>query len=146
VPASLGVFVDDDPWKGKHRGVIYSLAPSPKDVNLIWAGTDDGLVQITHDGGKHWQDVSPPGLTPWSKISQIDAGHFDGQTAYISVNRFRSMICMLTSTARTDGGRTWKKITEGISDDAGGERCSRRPETARLALCQHGTCRVGVVR
>jgi len=118
VPASLGVFVDDDPWKGKHRGVIYSLAPSPKDVNLIWAGTDDGLVDITHDGGKHWQDVSPPELTPWSKISQIDAGHFDGQTAYISVNRFRLDDLHAYIYRTHDGGRTWKKITEGIPDDA----------------------------
>ncbi len=88
-PATLGVFVEDDPWKGKHRGVIYSVAPSPRDVNLIWAGTDDGLVHVTRDGGKHWENVTPHELTPWSKISQMDAGHFDTQTAYMSVNRFR---------------------------------------------------------
>ena len=118
VPASLGVFVDDDVWKGKHRGVIYSLAPSPKDVNLIWAGTDDGLVHITRDGGKHWQNVSPPELTPWSKISQIDAGHFDPQTAYVSVNRFRLDDLNAYIYRTHDGGKSWKKITAGISDDA----------------------------
>src|SRR5438477_639537 len=63
VPSNLGAFVESDKDKGKHRGVIYSLAPSPKDVNLIWAGTDDGLIHVTHDGGKTWQNVTPPELT-----------------------------------------------------------------------------------
>ncbi|PYX55836.1 MAG: glycoside hydrolase, partial [Acidobacteria bacterium] len=59
VPPNLGVFVEADPAKGKHRGVIYSLAPSPEDVNLIWAGTDDGLIHLTRDGGKKWENVTP---------------------------------------------------------------------------------------
>ncbi len=118
VPATLGVFAEADPAKGKHRGVIYSLAPSPKDVNLIWAGTDDGLVHVTHDGGKVWKDVSPKELTPWSKISQIDAGHFDSQTAYISVNRFRLDDLHAYIYRTHDGGKTWTKITTGIPDDA----------------------------
>ena len=118
VPATLGVFVNDDPLKGKHRGVIYSLAPSPKDVNLIWAGTDDGLVHVTRDGGKNWKNVSPSELTPWSKISQIDAGHFDAQTAYVSVNRFRLDDLHAYIYRTHDGGKTWKKITNGIPDDA----------------------------
>ena len=117
-PATLGAFVEDDPRKGKHRGVIYSVAPSPRDVNLIWVGTDDGLVQVTRDGGKHWENVSPVELTPWSKISQIDAGHFDAKTAYVSVNRFR-LDDLHTYIYRThDSGKTWKKITNGIPDDA----------------------------
>ena len=118
VPASLNTFLDDDPAKGKHRGVIYSLAPSPKDVNLLWAGTDDGLVHVTHDGGKTWKNVSPPDLTDWSKISQIDAGHFDLQTAYISVNRFRLDDLHALIYRTHDGGKTWKKITAGLPDDA----------------------------
>jgi len=132
VPASLGAFVEDDPWKGKHRGVIYSLAPSPKDVNLIWAGTDDGLVHITRDGGKHWRNVSPPELTPWSKISQIDAGHFDAQTAYVSVNRFRLDDLHAYIYRTHDGGKTWKKITEGIPDDAAVNAVREDPKHAGL--------------
>jgi len=132
VPASLGIFVEDDPWKGKHRGVIYSLAPSPKDVNLIWAGTDDGLVHITRDGGKHWRNVSPPELTPWSKISQIDAGHFDAQTAYVSVNRFRLDDLHAYIYRTHDGGKTWKKITEGIPDDAAVNAVREDPKHAGL--------------
>src|SRR6266516_6207961 len=62
VPPNLGVFVESDSAKGKHRGVIYSLAPSPKDVNLMWAGTDDGLIHVTRDGGTNWANVTPPEL------------------------------------------------------------------------------------
>ena len=59
------------------RGVIYTIAPSPLDINRIWAGTDDGLIHVTSDGGKTWNDVTPPELTPWAKVSMIDASHFD---------------------------------------------------------------------
>ena len=116
VPPSLGVFVDADPTKGKHRGVIYSIAPSPKDGDLIWAGTDDGLIQVTYDGGKSWQNVTPPDLTPWSKIAQLDASHFDTQTVYAAVNRFR-LDDLRPSIYRThDGGKTWQQTVSGIGE------------------------------
>ena len=57
--------------------MIYTIAPSHQDVNVIWAGTDDGLIHVTRDGGKTWTNVTPPALTPWSKVSQLDASHFD---------------------------------------------------------------------
>jgi photosystem II stability/assembly factor-like uncharacterized protein len=117
VPASLGAFVNSDPAKGKHRGVIYSLAPSPKDVNLIWAGTDDGLIHVTRDGGKTWQNVTPPELTPWSKLAQMDAGHFDAATAYAAVNRFRLDDLHPYIYRTHDGGETWQKIVAGLPDN-----------------------------
>ena len=117
VPATLGPFVADDPEKGKHRGVIYSLAPSPKDANLIWAGTDDGLIQVTRDGGKNWQNVSPPELTPWSKLAQMDASHFDSLTAYAAVNRFRLDDLHPYIYRTHDGGKSWQKIVNGLPDD-----------------------------
>jgi hypothetical protein len=73
----------------KQRGVIYALAPSFKNPNTIWAGTDDGLIWRTADAGKNWKDITPPALTPWSKVTQLEASHFDDQTAYASVSRFR---------------------------------------------------------
>jgi photosystem II stability/assembly factor-like uncharacterized protein len=117
VPATLGPFIADDPAKGKHRGVIYSIAPSPKDANLIWAGTDDGLVHVTHDGGKNWQNVTPPELTSWSKLAQMDASHFDTSTAYAAVNRLR-LDDLHSYIYRThDGGKSWQKIVTGLPED-----------------------------
>jgi photosystem II stability/assembly factor-like uncharacterized protein len=117
VPASLGLFVEADAAHGKHRGVIYSIGPSPKDANLIWAGTDDGLVHITHDGGKTWRDVSPAELTPWSKVAQMDASHFDTATVYVAVNRFRLDDLHPYIYRTHDGGKSWQKIVTGIPDN-----------------------------
>src|SRR5262249_7738318 len=69
VPATVGPYRDLDQEHGRHRGVIYTIAPSFLRRNLIWAGTDDGLIHVTHDGGRSWQDFTPPALTPWSKVS-----------------------------------------------------------------------------
>jgi len=117
VPSNLGAFAESHKDKGKHRGVIYSLAPSPKDVNLIWAGTDDGLIHVTHDGGKTWQNVTPPELTPWSKLAQMDASHFDTATLYAAVNRFRLDDLHPYIYRTHDGGKSWTKIVSGIPDD-----------------------------
>jgi photosystem II stability/assembly factor-like uncharacterized protein len=117
VPPSFGAFAESDKDKRKHRGVIYSLAPSPKDVNLVWAGTDDGLVHVTHDGGKTWQNVTPPDLTTWSKVAQMDASHFDTATVYAAVNRFRLDDLHPYIYRTHDGGKSWTKIVNGIPDD-----------------------------
>ena len=116
-PPSLGQFVEADPAKGKHRGVIYSIAPSPKDVNLIWAGTDDGLIHVTRDGGDSWENVTPPEWTPWSKLAQIDASHFDSATAYAAVNRFRVDDLHPYIYRTHNGGETWQKIVSGLPDE-----------------------------
>ena len=114
VPESIGVFRRPDMATQPRRGVIYALAPSPKDINTIWAGTDDGLVHVTKDGGKTWKNVTPPALTSWSKISQIDAGHWDTSTAYIAVNRIRLDDQKPHIYRTTDGGTTWTEIVAGL--------------------------------
>ena len=117
VPESIGRFRTPEMASMKRRGVIYALAPSPLDGDLIWAGTDDGLIHTTHDGGKTWEDVTPPNLTAWSKISQLDAGHFDTGTAYAAVNRIR-LDDMRPHIYRThDGGASWTKITRGLPEN-----------------------------
>jgi photosystem II stability/assembly factor-like uncharacterized protein len=117
VPPNLGIFTSADPEHGKHRGVIYTIAPSPKDANLIWTGTDDGLIHITRDGGKTWTNVTPPDLTPWSKVSLMDASHFDAETAYAAINRFRLDDLHPCIYRTHDGGKTWRKITRGIPEN-----------------------------
>ena len=117
VPPNLGVFVGSDPAKGKHRGVIYSIAPSPKDANLIWIGTDDGLIQVTHDGGKNWQNATPPELTPWSKLAQMDASHSDTATVYAAVNRFRLDDLHPYIYRTHDDGKTWQKVVTGLPEN-----------------------------
>ena len=117
VPPNLGVY-QKDAEKMEHRGVIYAIGPSPKDVNLIWVGTDDGLIQVTRDGGTAWHDVTPDEMGPWSKVTQLDAGHFDVLTAYASVSRFRLDDLHPFIYRTHDGGKTWKKIVTGLPDNA----------------------------
>ena len=116
IPANLGVFEASDPEKGKHRGVIYAVAPSFKEANTIWAGTDDGLIHLTRDGGKSWQNVTPPQMKPWSKVSIIEASHFDAGTAYAAINSFRLDDLRAHIYRTRDFGKTWTEIVKGIPD------------------------------
>jgi photosystem II stability/assembly factor-like uncharacterized protein len=118
VPDSIGVFRTPALATQARRGVIYTVAPSYKDVNVIWAGTDDGLIHVTRDGGKNWHDVTPGPLTSWSKVSLIDAGRFEPATAYAAVNRIR-LDDQNPHIYRThDFGKTWRPIGSGLPQDA----------------------------
>ena len=117
IPGVIAAFESNDPAHGKHRGVVYAIAPSYKHAGTIWAGTDDGLLWITHDAGAHWQNITPPALTPWSKISQIDASRFDDRTAYVAVNRFRLDDLRPWVLRTHDGGEHWVSITNGLPGD-----------------------------
>jgi len=117
-PQNFAFFSSADPRAGKHRGVIYALAPSPIDRNLLWAGTDDGLAWVTRNSGKSWTQVTPPGLTAWSKFTQLDASHFDRNTVYASVSRFRLDDLHPYIFRTHDGGKSWTKITQGLPDNA----------------------------
>lgn len=117
-PRSVGKYSDDASAKPADRGVIYAVSPSPLDINRIWAGTDDGLIWVTTDGGTKWNNVTPPQLVPWAKVSIIDAGHFDAQTAYAAVNTFRLDELHPHIYRTHDGGKTWKEIVSGIPDGA----------------------------
>jgi photosystem II stability/assembly factor-like uncharacterized protein len=118
VPASVGTLAMTNPEGAKQRGVIYALAPSFKDVNTLWAGTDDGLIWITHDEGKHWDNITPPEMTPWSKVTQISASHFDEESAFASVSRFRIDDLRPYLYRTHDRGKSWKLITNGLPEDA----------------------------
>jgi photosystem II stability/assembly factor-like uncharacterized protein len=113
-PPNVGKYIGTDAAKPTQRGVIYTIAPSYRDENTVWVGTDDGLIHVTSDGGKTWNDVTPPQLTPWSKISIMDASHSDANTAYAAINTFRLDDLRPHIYRTRDRGRTWQHITEGI--------------------------------
>jgi photosystem II stability/assembly factor-like uncharacterized protein len=96
-------------------GTITALSPSPRDVKVIWAGTDDGNLQVTMDGGLKWTNVTPPQLKPWTRIFNLDAGHFDVQTAYAAANTLRIDDYNPHFWRTHDGGKTWTEINTGIT-------------------------------
>jgi len=117
VPQNIGVYAADSMKKMPQRGVIYTLAPSPLDSNTIWAGTDDGLIQVTHNGGQTWTNATPAGLTSWNKISLIDASHSNVNCAYAAVNSIKLDDMHPHIYKTTDGGQTWKEIVNGLPND-----------------------------
>jgi photosystem II stability/assembly factor-like uncharacterized protein len=117
IPASVGIYTSKDMLTMKRRGVVYTLAPSYKNINTLWAGTDDGLIHITRDGGKTWKNITPTEITSWSKVSLIDASRYDDNTAYVAVNRIRCDDQAPYIYKTTDGGTTWKKIVTGLPNE-----------------------------
>ncbi len=115
-PASVGT-EETEPPAEKRRGAIYALAPSHKTIATLWAGTDDGKLWVTRDRGAHWADITPPAMTPWSKVTQLDASHFDDLTVYASVSRFRIDDQKPYIYKTHDSGKTWTAIVTGLPDD-----------------------------
>ncbi len=98
------------------HGVVYTIAPSPLRAGVIWAGTDDGYVWLTRDGTAHWRNVTPPALTPWSKVGIIEASHFDSHVAYAAIDRHRLEDYAPHIYRTGDDGNTWTPIADGIPD------------------------------
>jgi photosystem II stability/assembly factor-like uncharacterized protein len=114
LPASVGKYKEDAAKQAHRRGVIYTVAPSPLDATRTWCGTDDGLIHLTTDAGKTWSNVTPPNISAWQKISLIEAGHFDSNTAYAAVNTLRLDDLRPHIFATHDSGKTWTEIVNGI--------------------------------
>jgi photosystem II stability/assembly factor-like uncharacterized protein len=118
VPANAGKYGSTPPAQPTAVGSVTALAPSPLDVNVLWAGTGDGLIQVTMNGGARWTNVTPPEIKPWTRIFNMDAGHFDTKTAYAAANTLR-LDDMNPHLWRThDGGKTWTEIDKGIAPGA----------------------------
>jgi photosystem II stability/assembly factor-like uncharacterized protein len=116
---------------------IFAITESPKQKDQIWVGTDDGLVQLTRDGGKSWQNVTPKDLPEWSMISLIEASPFDPATAYIAVDRHKLDDLKPYFYKTHDFGKTWTQINTGIPD--GYFARSIREDTTRKGLLYAGT-------
>ena len=116
VPATAGKYAKE--VTVHPQGAITALSPSPRSIEVIWAGTDDGNIQVTQDGGAKWANVTPPSIKPWTRIFNIDAGHFDNLTAYAAANTLR-IDDMNPHFWRThDGGKSWTEINNGIAGGA----------------------------
>jgi photosystem II stability/assembly factor-like uncharacterized protein len=135
IPESVGKYRTPDMAKMARRGVIYTIAPSYKDINVIWVGTDDGLIQVTRDGGKTWANVTPPAITFWSKISIMDAGRFDVGTAYAAVNRIRCDDQRPHIYRTHDFGKTWEEIVSGLPENAPVNAVREDPIRKGLLFC-----------
>lgn len=113
--ASGGTITIDDTGT-EYYDTVFSIAPSPLAKGLIWAGTDDGLIQITRDEGKTWTNVTPKDLAEWSRISLVEASPHDAGTAYVAVDRHQNDDLTPYIYKTSDYGKTWSKITSGIPD------------------------------
>ncbi len=118
VPPNLDAPAAADADGPEPRGVVYALAPSPRDASTVWAGTDDGLVHVTRDGGRTWRNVTPPAVGAWSSVDGIEASHFDASTAYVAVDRHRLDDDRPYLYVTRDAGGTWRSATRGIAENA----------------------------
>jgi photosystem II stability/assembly factor-like uncharacterized protein len=114
VPPSVGKYKTEPTAQPIQRGVIYTVSPSPLEPGRIWAGTDDGLIHLTTDGGERWTEITPQGMLPFQKVSLIEASHFDIQTAYAAINTLRLDDLRPHILRTRDSGKTWTEIVNGI--------------------------------
>jgi hypothetical protein len=102
----------------EYYDIVFTLAESPVQKDLLWAGTDDGLIQVSRDGGKNWSNVTPKGIPEWSLVSLIDASPFEAGTAYAAIDTHKLDDEKPYLYKTTDFGKSWTKITNGIPDGA----------------------------
>jgi photosystem II stability/assembly factor-like uncharacterized protein len=116
VPPNLDPATAADAPAEKRRGVIYTIGPSSVKAGQIWAGTDDGQIQLTQDEGNTWSNVTPAELTSWSKVTHIEASHFDAGTAYAAVDRHRLEDLHAYLYRTRDFGKSWQQTSSGIPE------------------------------
>ena len=112
-PRALGIVIE---WASPHQ--IPAVGPGKVDIDVIWMGSDDGLVHVTRDGGESWKNVTPPDMPDFGRVSLIDASAFDAGKAYVSA-RLPLLDDFRPHVWRTeDYGETWTRIADGIREDA----------------------------
>ncbi len=110
--------VTQDNTSVEYYCTIFTVAESPVTQGVIWAGSDDGLVHVTRDGGKNWVNVTPKGMPEWIQINAIDASPHDAGTAYVAATAYKTDDYRPYLFKTTDYGKSWKKIVSGIPNDA----------------------------
>ncbi len=135
VPPNLDAAAAADAPAGKRRGVVYTLAPSPVRASIVWAGTDDGLIHLTQDEGLTWQNVTPPEITPWTKVVMIDASHFDANTAYAAAERHQLEDYGPHIYRTRDAGKNWQAITQGLPPGIYVQTVKEDPRRRGLLFC-----------
>jgi photosystem II stability/assembly factor-like uncharacterized protein len=102
----------------EYYDVIFTMTESPLKKGLLWVGTDDGLVHVTQDGGKHWENVTPKGMPEWIQVNSIEASPFDPATAYFAATMYQFDDFRPYLYKTTDYGKTWVQINSGIPANA----------------------------
>src|SRR5436853_3849259 len=117
---SSGGPITKDNTSIEYYDTIFTVMESPVQKNLIWSGSDDGLVQLTRDGGKKWENVTPPTsqMPEWIQINSLDASPHDAGTCYVAATMYKWDDYKPYLYKTKDYGKTWKKITNGIPDGA----------------------------
>jgi photosystem II stability/assembly factor-like uncharacterized protein len=137
VPTTLDAAAAAQVDRNGKKGVVYALAPSPLLVPMVWAGTDDGLIHLTVNDGRTWTNVTPSAVAPWSRVTMIEASHFDFPTAYASVDRHQLQDYDPYIYRTRDSGKTWQRITTGLP--AGVYVHTIKEDTVRQGLLFAGT-------
>jgi len=112
--ASSGGPITKDNTSVEYYGTVFTLAESPKRKGVLWAGSDDGLIHVSQDGGKSWQNVTPVDMPKWGLVSMIEASPFEAGTAYAAVDNHENDDYAPYAYRTTDYGKTWTKIVRGI--------------------------------
>ncbi len=115
---SSGGPITKDNTSVEYYCTIFALAESPVQQGILWAGSDDGLIHVSRDGGKNWKNVTPKDIPEWAMISIIEPSPHDAGTAYVAANRYKSDDFAPYLYKTTDYGATWTKITDGIAENA----------------------------
>jgi photosystem II stability/assembly factor-like uncharacterized protein len=119
---------------------IFSIAPSPRDANLIWTGSDDGFVFVTRDAGANWKNVTPPGLADYARISLVEASPHRPGTAYVAANRYQQDDFKPYVFRTDDYGATWTPIVSGVAANDFARAVREDPKRAKLLYLgtEHG--------
>ena len=114
---SSGGPITQDNTSVEYYCTIFAAAESPVKEGVLWTGSDDGLINVSQNGGKDWQNVTPKGMPEWMMINSIEPSHFEAGTCYVAGTKYKTGDFAPYLYKTTDYGKSWKKITSGIANE-----------------------------